>query len=77
VRNAATPGLPDIPVQFLAIAADRVIGAAEKRELVQRVVHSQTFASSQALRAFLLYVTDHAASSANERIKEQWIGSED
>jgi hypothetical protein len=44
--------------------------------LVQRVLHSQTFASSQALRAFLLYVTEHSLAAAHEKIKEQRIGCE-
>jgi hypothetical protein len=76
VGEAATPEPPGAPVHFPAIGSVRVLSVVEKRELVQRVVQSQTFASSQALRAFLLYVTEHAASSANERIKEQRIGSE-
>ncbi|HMJ61494.1 MAG TPA: hypothetical protein VK493_07000 [Bryobacteraceae bacterium] len=74
--EAAIPESPRIPVHFPVVPSVRTLSPSEKRELVQRVVQSQTFASSQALRAFLLYVTEHTVSSASERIKEQRIGCE-
>ncbi|MBV9267619.1 MAG: hypothetical protein JO061_15735 [Acidobacteriaceae bacterium] len=48
----------------------------QKREIVQRVLSSNTFASSPALRAFLLYITDHALSAAPKRVKEHQIGTD-
>ena len=70
--EAVTPESPRIPVRSPAFPG--TLSNTEKRDLVRRIVHSQTFASSQALRAFLLYVTEHAISSNSERIKEQRIG---
>jgi len=52
------------------------LSSAGKRELVQRVVNSPTFAGSHAMRAFLLYIAEHAISGTPEQIKEQLIGSE-
>jgi hypothetical protein len=49
------------------------LSSAGKRELVQRVVSSPTFAGSQAMRAFLLYIAEHAISGTPEQIKEQLI----
>jgi hypothetical protein len=46
----------------------------EQKELVQRVLNSSEFATSPSLRAFLLYVTDHAIAGQFEAIKEQQIG---
>lgn len=46
----------------------------EQRELVQRVLNSREFATSPSLRAFLLYVTDHAIAGKYDAIKEQQIG---
>src|SRR5689334_2700023 len=43
-------------------------------QLVQRVVGSATFASSQALQDFLLYVAEHALLGRSDEIKEQAIG---
>jgi len=48
----------------------------QKRALVERVVSSQAFGRAPALRAFLLYVTDHAISGRTEKLKEQAIGTE-
>jgi len=48
----------------------------QKRELVQRVVKSQVFSRSPAMRAFLLYIADHAIEGRAERLKEQTIGAE-
>jgi len=47
-----------------------------RRELVQRVVKSEIFCRSAAMRAFLLYITDHAIDGRAERLKEQVIGAE-
>ena len=63
------------PINEPPIGAE-VLSIAEKRELVQRVVSSRTFAGSQAMRAFLLYIAEHAISGTPEQIKEQLIGSE-
>ncbi len=48
----------------------------QKRALVQRVVSSQVFCRAPALRAFLLYITDHANAGQAEKLKEQSIGAE-
>jgi hypothetical protein len=48
----------------------------QKRELVQRVVKSQVFSRSPAMRAFLVYVAEHAIEGRAERLKEQTIGAE-
>jgi hypothetical protein len=53
-----------------------VLGSREKRELVRRVVQSQIFAGSQALRGFLSFITEQAIAGNSEKIKEQRIGSE-
>lgn len=50
--------------------------AKAKLELVQRVVASSPFSRSPAMRAFLLYITEHAIANRFDRIKEQSIGSE-
>jgi hypothetical protein len=63
------------PTNEALIGAEALPGA-EKRELVQRVVSSPTFAGSPAMRAFLLYIAEHAISGTPEQIKEQLIGSE-
>lgn len=52
------------------------ISPDQKRALVQRVISSQVFCRAPALRAFLLYVTDHAISGQSEKLKEQAIGAE-
>ncbi|HEY3458695.1 MAG TPA: hypothetical protein VGK64_29200 [Bryobacteraceae bacterium] len=74
--EATTPQSSRTPVNSTAYPPILVLTGAEKREIVRRIVHSQAFASSPALRAFLLYVTEHAVSSTSERIKEQRIGCE-
>jgi len=48
----------------------------QKRALVQRVVKSLAFSRSPAMRAFLLYVTDHAILGRTDMLKEQSIGTE-
>jgi hypothetical protein len=48
----------------------------QKRELVQRVVNSETFRRSPAMRAFLLYITERVISGRAEELKEQSIGAE-
>jgi hypothetical protein len=48
----------------------------QKRALVQRVVSSQVFSRAPALRAFLVYITDHAISGQTDKLKEQAIGAE-
>jgi hypothetical protein len=48
----------------------------QKRELVQRVVNSEVFRRSPAMRAFLLYITERVISGRAEELKEQLIGAE-
>jgi hypothetical protein len=48
----------------------------QKRELVQRVVNSELFRRSLAMRAFLLYITERVISGRAEELKEQSIGAE-
>ena len=48
----------------------------DKRELVQRVIKGKSFSRSPAMRAFLLYVTEHEISGRADQLKEQIIGSE-
>ena len=48
----------------------------EQRLLVQRVLASPGFANSEALRRFLLFITEHAIGGTAENIKEQRIGAE-
>jgi len=48
----------------------------QKRELVQRVVNSETFRRSPAMRAFLLYITERVITGRAEELKEQSIGAE-
>ena len=47
-----------------------------KRALVQRVIDSQVFARSPAMRAFLLYVTERAIEGRADELKEQIIGAQ-
>lgn len=49
---------------------------SQKRELVRRVVDSQSFSRSPALRAFLVYITDHEIRGEADKLKEQTIGTE-
>lgn len=48
----------------------------EKRALVQRILEGDTFRRSPAMRAFLLYISEHAISGRTDRLKEQTIGTE-
>ncbi len=48
----------------------------QKHALVQRVVSSKVFTRTPALRAFLLYITDHEIAGHAEKLKEQAIGAE-
>ncbi len=52
------------------------MAADQKRELVQRVVNSEVFRRSGALRAFLLYITEQEILGRSDRLKEQTIGVE-
>ncbi len=56
--------------------ADCHISQEEKRALVRRVVDSPTFASSPALRAFLLYIAEQALAGKNGKVKEHQIGTD-
>ncbi len=56
--------------------AAEVFSQKEKLELVRRVVSSSPFSRSPAMRAFLLYITEHTLANRLDRIKEQSIGSE-
>jgi len=67
---------PQPTVHAQSEEASEVLTSKEKLELVQRVVGSQPFSRSPAMRAFLLYITEHALANRLERIKEQSIGSE-
>lgn len=53
-----------------------VLSVEEKRRLTKRVVNSHEFSGSQAMRSFLLYVTEHAILGRTEKLKEQTIGTE-
>lgn len=48
----------------------------EKRELVQRIINSQIFRRSSALRAFLVYITEQEISGQADKLKEHTIGVE-
>jgi hypothetical protein len=48
----------------------------EKRQLVQRILSSQGFSRSVALRSFLLHITESAINGQTEKLKEQAIGVE-
>lgn len=56
--------------------AGEVLSSHEKLELVRRVIASSPFSRSPAMRAFLLYITEHTLANRLDRIKEQSIGSE-
>lgn len=43
---------------------------------MQRVANSQAFSRAPAMRAFLMYITDHAILGRVEKLKEQTIGTE-
>lgn len=48
--------------------------ADQQRELLERVANSRLFSNSHALRAFLLYIGEHAIAGKLDAIKEQQIG---
>ena len=68
--------VPQPTVHAPSEEASDVLTSKEKQELVQRVVGSLPFSRSPAMRAFLLYISEHALANRFERIKEQSIGSE-
>jgi hypothetical protein len=49
--------------------------AEQRRELLERIASSRLFSTSNALRAFLLYVGEQAIAGRLDAIKEQQIGS--
>jgi hypothetical protein len=53
-----------------------VLSSDEKRQLVQRVIDSQAFRRATAMRAFLLYIIEHANLGLVGRLREQTIGAE-
>jgi hypothetical protein len=53
-----------------------VLSPEQKRELVQRVMNSEIFRRSPALRAFLLYITERVILGRGDELKEQSIGAE-
>lgn len=53
-----------------------LLSPEQKRELVRRVIHSQAFSRTPAMRAFLQYVTENAILGRIEKLKEQTIGTE-
>jgi hypothetical protein len=57
------------------LLTDQALTSEQKRELLQRVLHSPQFSRCSALRAFLSYVTENAIAGNLELIKEQSIGS--
>src|SRR5258706_15864616 len=59
-----------------AIANAKLV-SDDRWQVVQRVASSKTFASSQALQEFLLYVAEHAFNGHADEIKQQTIGTED
>lgn len=52
------------------------LSSDQKRALVRRVADSQAFLRAPAMRAFLLYITDHAILGRTGKLKEQMIGVE-
>ncbi len=52
------------------------LSPSRKRELVQRIVESQEFRRTPALRAFLLYISEQAITGRTDKLKEQVIGTE-
>jgi hypothetical protein len=53
---------------------ESVLTKQEQRLLLERVVNSNTFQQSPTLRAFILYVGEHALAGRLDEIKEQQIG---
>jgi hypothetical protein len=56
--------------------AHGTLSSEQKRELVQRVLNSEGFRRSPALRAFLLYTSERVISGHADELKEQSIGAE-
>jgi hypothetical protein len=54
----------------------RGLSPEEKRQLVQRVIGSQAFSRTPAMRAFLRYITENEILGRTEKLKEQTIGVE-
>jgi hypothetical protein len=54
----------------------KTLSPEQRRELVQRVISSQAFGRTAAMRAFLLYITENAIQGRIEKLKEQAIGTE-
>jgi hypothetical protein len=68
-------------IDFLAPKADpepphKMLSPEEKRQLVQRVIGSQAFSRTPAMRAFLRYITENQILGRTEKLKEQTIGAE-
>jgi hypothetical protein len=61
-------------IQQKEIPGSAALANDARWQLVQRVVSSATFAGSQALQNFLLYVAEHALLGRSDEIKEQAIG---
>ena len=53
---------------------ESLLSDRQQRELVARVANSRSFASSSTLRAFFLYVAEHAIAGEPDGVKEQQIG---
>ena len=66
------PGSPATRLE----GAGLLLTPEQKRQLAQRVVNSKAFIRAPAMRAFLLYITEHLITGQAERLKEQSIGTE-
>ena len=62
------------PVETIQFCENPIAQDAQ-RELVERVANSHAFSHSPSLRAFLLYVSEHAIAGRLDAVKEQQIGS--
>lgn len=62
--------ISDKPVETKSLSPE------QKRELVRRVISSQAFGRTAAMRAFLLYITENAILGRTDKLKEQAIGTE-
>ncbi len=58
------------------VAPSAQLATDSRWQLVQRVVYSQTFAGSQPLQDFLLYISEKTLLGLAAEIKEQTVGSE-
>jgi hypothetical protein len=54
----------------------RALSSDQKRELVKRVIASQAFSRTPAMRAFLQFITENAILGRTDKLKEQTIGTE-